>query len=123
MNRRSFLTGAAGVVSLHSFPHHLFASSTKKLATDRILLGPRKVELSRLAMGTGTNGAGGSSNQTRKLGVGGVAELFRAAYDQGLTFWDSADQYGIPPPPSRGAEKRSPGQGHHSDQDARAHGG
>lgn len=97
MNRRSFLTGAAGVVSLHSFPHHLFASSTKKLATDRILLGPRKVELSRLALGTGTNGAGGSSNQTRKLGVGGVAEMFKAAYDQGLTFWDSADQYGSHP--------------------------
>jgi aryl-alcohol dehydrogenase-like predicted oxidoreductase len=56
-----------------------------------------KVELSRLAMGTGTNGAGGSSNQTRKLGLGGVADLFRAGYDQGVTFWDSADQYGTHP--------------------------
>ena len=60
-------------------------------------------------MGTGTNGAGGSSNQTRKLGVGGVAELFKAAYDQGLTFWDSADQYGSHPHLRRGAEGRSPG--------------
>ena len=47
-----------------------------------------------MAMGTGTSGGGGSSNQTRKLGYHGVAELFRAAYDQGVNFWDSADQYG-----------------------------
>jgi predicted aldo/keto reductase-like oxidoreductase len=26
-----------------------------------------------------------------------VAELFRAAYDNGITFWDSADQYGTHP--------------------------
>ncbi len=48
-------------------------------------------------MGTGTNGVGGSSNQTRKLGLGGVADLLKAAYDQGITFWDSADQYGTHP--------------------------
>jgi aryl-alcohol dehydrogenase-like predicted oxidoreductase len=97
MNRRSFLTGAAsGLVSLQHFPHAAFAS-TAKSASDRVKLGPRKVELSRLAMGTGTNGAGGSSNQTKKLGLGGVADLFKAAYDQGITFWDSADQYGSHP--------------------------
>ena len=28
------------------------------------------------------------------LGYQGVAELFRAGYDQGVNFWDSADQYG-----------------------------
>jgi aryl-alcohol dehydrogenase-like predicted oxidoreductase len=55
------------------------------------------VELSRLAMGTGTDGVGGSSNQTRKLGMAGLANLFDAAYDQGVTFWDSADQYGTHP--------------------------
>jgi len=53
--------------------------------------------LSRLAMGTGTNGVGGSSNQTRKLGVNGLADLFRAGYDQGLNFFDAADQYGTHP--------------------------
>ena len=47
-----------------------------------------------MAMGTGTSGSNGSSNQTRKLGYHGVSELFRAAYDQGINFWDSADQYG-----------------------------
>ena len=100
IGRRRFLRAggaAAGVVSLEAFPFHLFASETKKYATDRIKLGPRGVEVSRLAMGTGTNGVGGSSNQTRQLGVQGLAELFRAAYDQGVTFWDSADQYGTHP--------------------------
>jgi 1-deoxyxylulose-5-phosphate synthase len=98
MNRRSFLTGATGgFVSLRSFPHHLYAGTKEKLATDRVLLGPKKVSLSRLALGTGTNGSGGSSNQTKKLGVRGVADMFKAAYDNGLTFWDSADQYGSHP--------------------------
>src|ERR1700688_1436268 len=95
MNRRHFLKRpAAGVVSLEAFPYHLFANGTKKSATDRVKLGPRGVEVSRLAMGTGTNGVGGSSNQTKKLGVQGLANLFKSAYDQGITFWDSADQYG-----------------------------
>ena len=51
----------------------------------------------RMAMGTGTNGVGGSSNQTRKLGLKGFADLLRAGFDQGVTFWDSADQYGTHP--------------------------
>src|SRR5260370_5625693 len=98
MNRRHFLRGAAaGTIALQSFPHYLFASDTKKYATDRIKLGPRGVEVSRLAMGTGTDGVGGSSNQTRKMGLNGLANLFDAAADQGVTFWDSADQYGTHP--------------------------
>ncbi len=97
MNRRHFLRAGAAAVSLSQFPYRLFASETKKSATDRIKLGPMGVEVSRLAQGSGTNGAGGSSNQTRKLGTQGLADLFRAAYDNGVTFWDSADQYGTHP--------------------------
>jgi aryl-alcohol dehydrogenase-like predicted oxidoreductase len=98
MNRRNFISSsaAAGTVALHAFPYHLFAG-TKKTAADRVKLGPMKLEMSRIALGTGTNGGGGSSNQTKKLGVGGVADLFKAAYDQGITFWDTADQYGSHP--------------------------
>jgi aryl-alcohol dehydrogenase-like predicted oxidoreductase len=95
MKRRDFfLRGATGLAALNNFPHHLFAGGTAKQASDRVKLGPRGVEVSRLAMGTGTNGVGGSSNQTRKLGVQGLADLFKFGYDHGLTFWDSADQYG-----------------------------
>lgn len=100
MKRRQFLSrtaALAGGVSLQAFPYHLFAGSTKKSASDRVQLGPMKVELSRLAIGTGTNGVGGSSNQTRKMGIGGMGDLFKAAFDQGVTFWDSADQYGTHP--------------------------
>lgn len=100
MKRRDFLrstTLAAGALSLEAFPYPLFAGTTKKQASDRIKLGPRGIEVTRLALGTGTNGGGGSSNQTKKLGVRGVADLFKAAYDQGVTFWDSADQYGTHP--------------------------
>jgi len=100
MNRRTFLrhtTAAAGLAGAGTFPYSLFAAGGKKYATDKIRLGPAGVEVTRLAMGTGTNGGGGSSNQTRKLGVRGLADLLRAAYDNGVTFWDSADQYGTHP--------------------------
>lgn len=93
-NRRDFLRRAAAGAAV--FPGHLFAGA-KKTAADRISLGPMKVEVSRLAQGSGTNGVGGSSNQTRKLGFRGLADLFHASYDQGITFWDSADQYGTHP--------------------------
>lgn len=99
MNRRDFFirtAGVAGVSALNHFPYPLFAG-TKKSANDRVQLGPMKVELSRLAMGTGTNGSGGSSNQTKKLGLAGVSDLFRAGFDDGVTFWDAADQYGTHP--------------------------
>lgn len=85
---------ATGLTRLHGFPHHLLAGPVKKYANDRIKLGPRQVELSRLAVGTGTKGWSGNSNQTRMLGTQGLADLLKAACDQGVTFWDSADQYG-----------------------------
>jgi aryl-alcohol dehydrogenase-like predicted oxidoreductase len=99
MNRREFITiGAAttGAVAWNAFPYRLFAGG-KKQASDRIKLGPAGVQVTRLAMGTGTNGVGGSSNQTRKLGIAGLGDMLRAGYDQGVTFWDSADQYGTHP--------------------------
>jgi predicted aldo/keto reductase-like oxidoreductase len=58
-------------------------------ASDVILLGPDKIRLSRLATGLGT--IGGSVQ--RQLGLDGVADHLHAAYDQGITFWDTADSY------------------------------
>ncbi len=99
MKRRDFLAAGLGIAgaALTRTQIPLYAAGTKKTAADRVLLGPMKVPVSRLAMGTGTNGYGGSSNQTRKLGVKGVADLLQAGYDRGVTFWDSADQYGSHP--------------------------
>ena len=106
MKRRDFVRSGAFAAAFHHFPYHLYAG-TKKQATDRVKLGPMKVELSRLAMGTGTNGSGGSSNQTKQLGVRGLADHFCAGFDQGITFWDTADQYGSHPH-VREALKRTP---------------
>jgi aryl-alcohol dehydrogenase-like predicted oxidoreductase len=101
MKRRDFLWNAAAAAGAAAhwtlLSNQLRAAPAKKYATDRIKLGPMQVEVSRLAMGTGTSGVGGSSNQTRKLGLRGLADLLRAAYDQGVTFWDAADQYGTHP--------------------------
>jgi len=100
INRREFFmrtAATAGAAALANIPHGLLAGATRKLASDRIKLGPMKVEVSRLAQGSGTDGVGGSSNQTRKLGLRGLADLFDAAYDHGITLWDSADQYGTHP--------------------------
>lgn len=100
IKRRDFIKASmltAGVFALNPFQHHLYASETKKYATDQVMLGNTGIELSRLAMGTGTHGVNRNSNQTRKLGVKGLGELLHAGYDEGINFWDSADQYGTHP--------------------------
>ncbi len=88
---------AAGAISMNPFPYHMLASDVKKYTTDKVTLGNTGIEVTRMAMGTGTHGVGGASNQTRKLGIKGVGELMHYAYDNGVLFWDSADQYGTHP--------------------------
>lgn len=102
MHRRQFLVNSAltaGAVAWAGLPSELRGAvpSSGKLASDRVSLGKTGLEVTRLAMGTGTHGVGRKSNQTRKLGIQGVADLLEAAYDRGVTFWDSADQYGTHP--------------------------
>jgi aryl-alcohol dehydrogenase-like predicted oxidoreductase len=102
MNRRRFLrqgsfAGGAALLGTHAFPHHLYAAAKEKRAEDVVTLGRTGIQVSRLSLGTGTNGVGKSSNQTRGLGLAGLAELLRAGVDQGVTFWDLADQYGTHP--------------------------
>lgn len=97
MKRRQFLkSGAliAGSLLLDAFPYHAYAGTTKKYASDTRTLGNTGIKVSRLAMGTGTNGFGNSSNQKRKLGLKGLSNLLRTGYDNGVFFWESADQYG-----------------------------
>ncbi|HEY3283968.1 MAG TPA: aldo/keto reductase [Armatimonadota bacterium] len=59
----------------------------------RVTLGKTGIETSRLCVGTGTNGWEHASNQTR-LGQEAFTRIFERALDQGITFWDGADQYG-----------------------------
>lgn len=63
---------------------------------DYVQFGKTGLNVSRLAFGTGTHGWGGRSEQT-KLGVDGLADLLRLAYDRGVNFWDAADDYGTHP--------------------------
>lgn len=102
MKRRDFLrcgTAAAGaaLAGLGRFPHHLYASGTKKQAQDLVTLGATGITVTRLAQGTGTNGVNKSSNQLRALGDKGLADLLVRGVDNGVTFWDLADQYGSHP--------------------------
>jgi aryl-alcohol dehydrogenase-like predicted oxidoreductase len=64
----------------------------RKQASDRVTLGMTGIVVSRLAMGSGTHGSGGSSDQTR-LGSA-FSNVLVHGYDQGLTFFETADAYG-----------------------------
>jgi predicted aldo/keto reductase-like oxidoreductase len=90
MDRRSFLraTWGAGVAATLGGRAALWGAPAKR-ASDIVYLGPDKVKLSRLAMGTGT--IGGSLQ--RKLGVQGLADYLEFGTDQGIIFWDTADSY------------------------------
>jgi 1-deoxyxylulose-5-phosphate synthase len=93
LSRRSFIkTGVAGATaaSLGLFSSNLQASSS---TIDKVKLGNTGVELSRLALGTGTHGWKFVSDQT-KLGTNGFVELAEAAFDKGINFFDAADIYG-----------------------------
>lgn len=69
----------------------------KVAASDEVVLGQTGIRTSRLAMGTGTIGSGGHSNQTR-LGTGPLVNLLLDGYhNNGLRFFDSADSYGSHP--------------------------
>ena len=63
---------------------------------EKVDLGKSNLQVSPIAIGTGTNGWGNASDQTRK-GADWLPELLENACDLGLSFWDLADQYGSHP--------------------------
>ncbi len=104
MRRREFfkytaLTAGALTVSPYKkiFSEKNIFLREKKYANDIVTLGKTGIKVSRLAMGTGTNGFAHRSDQTEELGVKGLVGLLLAAYDHGINFWDSADSYGTHP--------------------------
>lgn len=111
MNRRDFIRAIAGTAALASFPKLVPAETTATVdtattsakpagtgkarhASDIVKLGPAQIAVRQLGLGTGTNGWNGSSNQTRQLGLQGLARMLQVAHEKGLTFWDAADMYG-----------------------------
>lgn len=98
MKRRDFFKRtAAGAMTASPLVNLFAGEKKKKFASDIVTLGKTGIKVSRLAMGTGTHGFGRRSNQTDKLGIEGVADLLYDAYEKGINFWDSADQYGTHP--------------------------
>lgn len=105
IRRRDFVRHSLlAAAPLAALQHKLFGAVSgysenpaRRYAYDTVPLGPDGLMPSRLAMGTGTSGFRGASNQTRKLGVEGLADLYRFGFDSGLNFWDTADAYGSHP--------------------------
>jgi aryl-alcohol dehydrogenase-like predicted oxidoreductase len=64
-----------------------------KSGADLVVLGKTGIKTSLLGLGTGSVGVRHSSNQV-KLGEEGFKKLVRHAYDSGIRYFDTADQYG-----------------------------
>jgi len=104
MLRRDFLRKTATGLSAAWLTKPSLASvlafdtpSRKFTAHDEVTLGHTGIRTSRLAMGTGTIGYAGHSNQTR-LGMSPLTRLLLDGYnDNGLRFFDTADSYGSHP--------------------------
>ena len=77
-------------------PVSLVVDPSIKRPTDRVQLGKTGVMISLVGIGTGTVGWNHASNQTR-LGQEGFTRLMHHALDNGITFFDLADQYGSNP--------------------------
>jgi predicted aldo/keto reductase-like oxidoreductase len=92
INRRQFIKSTAalaGTALLSSCNVGPSAMGRKPTAVDQVTLGKTGLKLSRLGIGTGSNGG----SIQRALGADGFNRLIRYAYDQGITYIDTADSY------------------------------
>ncbi len=92
-SRREFLQSTATVTgAIMLSPDTLTqarAATAKRTAVDQVTLGKTGLKLSRLGMGTGSGNGG---TQTA-LGREGFNSLVKYAYDQGITYFDCAQNY------------------------------
>ena len=93
----TWLTGKSARAAYPAYPSYmdLPALPRKHAAQDEVVLGSTGIRTSRLAMGTGTIGYGGGSNQTRTGRA--TALLLNGYHENGLRFFDAADSYGSHP--------------------------
>ena len=93
INRRQFiqtsaaLAGAAALSPL-SVPS-IRAAAVKRTAVDQVVLGNTGIKLSRLGFGTGSN----NGREQVALGKDEFIRLIHYAYDQGITYIDTAQSY------------------------------
>lgn len=97
-NRRAFLVRSSaaaatvGLVGRYGFtaePASEIAPINVKRGTDVVKLGSTGIETSVLGIGTGTNGG----REQRDLGPDGLVKFVREAFDRGLRYIDTADNY------------------------------
>ncbi|HEX4589125.1 MAG TPA: aldo/keto reductase [Gemmataceae bacterium] len=98
LDRRQFLGQSAAALGAAAMLAKPLAASPAGQATatragDLVTLGRSGVKTSLLGIGTGSNGVGRSSNQV-KLGQEKFNKLLAHAFDRGIRYIDTADQYG-----------------------------
>jgi aryl-alcohol dehydrogenase-like predicted oxidoreductase len=97
LSRRDFLGQSAAAVGTLAVSGRLASAADSprqlKSGTDQVVLGRTGIKTSLIGMGTGSVGVRHSSNQV-KLGHDKFVKLVRYAFDRGITYFDTADQYG-----------------------------
>ena len=92
ITRREFIKGTAalaGTVLLSSCSTGPLAKKQTPTAVDQVTLGKTGLKLSRLGIGAGSEGG----RVQRRLGASGFNRLIHYAYDQGITYIDTAESY------------------------------
>lgn len=96
LSRRDFLgQSAVAVAAAAAAGAAAGAEPARKVTSrsDQVILGRSGLRTSLVGLGTGSVGVRHSSKQV-KLGEEGFRTLVRYAYDRGITYFDTADQYG-----------------------------
>ncbi len=92
LSRRTFLASAAaaGTAALTvNNGQSAEPQATRRTGADIVTLGNSKVKTSILGIGTGTHGG----RDQRMLGPNGFSEFLQHAFDRGIRYIDTADQY------------------------------
>jgi predicted aldo/keto reductase-like oxidoreductase len=89
LSRRSFLKASMVMAAVPLVAACKADIATKTTVIDQVSLGQTGLKLSRLGFGAGSS----SGNVQRALGTDGFNRLIRYAYDQGITYIDTADGY------------------------------
>jgi 1-deoxyxylulose-5-phosphate synthase len=89
ISRRDFIRTSAQIAGVAAITKEISAATVVRTASDQVTLGRSGVKLSRLGMGTGSiNG-----QIQRDLGQEGFTRLLHYAYDHGITYIDTAENY------------------------------
>lgn len=92
ISRREFMTQTAATTALLAgavASANATSPQTKRTAVDRVKLGKTGMQPTRLGMGTGSHGG----RDQRELGQATFDRLVRYAFDQGIRYFDTADNY------------------------------